>query len=52
MKRSFYLIFFVLVFTIAMPVFLAGKININDTKLLSQPAISKTHIAFDYTGDL
>ena len=52
MKRSFYLIFFVLVFTIAMPVFLAGKININDTKLLSQPAISKTHIAFGYAGDL
>ena len=26
--------------------------NINDTRLLAQPAISKTHIAFIYTGDL
>jgi tricorn protease len=27
-------------------------VDINDTKLLSQPAISKTHIAFVYAGDL
>jgi len=52
MKRRFCIIPFVLILTIAIPVFLAGKIDINDTKLLSQPAISKTHIAFVYAGDL
>ncbi|MEE9610228.1 MAG: hypothetical protein V3W19_03205, partial [Desulfatiglandales bacterium] len=52
MKERFYLIPFVLILTFAMPVFLAGGIDINDTKLLSQPAISKTHIAFAYAGDL
>jgi len=52
MKRRFCIIPFVLMLTIAIPVFLAGKIDINDTKLLSQPAISKTHIAFVYAGDL
>ena len=52
MKERLYLIPFVLILIIAMPVFLAGGIDINDTKLLSQPAISKTHIAFAYAGDL
>ncbi len=31
---------------------LAFAVDVNDTKLLSQPAISKTHIAFVYAGDL
>ncbi len=31
---------------------LVSGININDTKLLSQPAISDNHIAFVYAGDL
>src|ERR1700692_4554215 len=30
----------------------AQGVDINDTRLLSQPAISKTHIAFIYAGDL
>ncbi|MEE9500976.1 MAG: PDZ domain-containing protein, partial [Candidatus Aminicenantaceae bacterium] len=33
-------------------VFLSGGIDVKDTKLLSQPAISKTHIVFAYAGDL
>src|SRR4030095_15386100 len=34
--------------------FVAGAqgIDINDTRLLSQPAISKDHVAFIYAGDL
>ena len=34
------------------PVTLARAVDINDTRLLAQPAISKTHIAFIYAGDL
>ncbi|MBE3072161.1 MAG: PD40 domain-containing protein, partial [Acidobacteria bacterium] len=30
----------------------AGAVNVTDTRLLSQPAISKDHIAFVYAGDL
>jgi len=30
----------------------AQGVDINDTRMLSQPAISKTHIAFIYAGDL
>src|SRR3977135_872987 len=30
----------------------AQSIDINDTRLLAQPAISKTHLAFIYAGDL
>jgi len=30
----------------------AQGVDINDTRLLSQPAISKDHIAFIYAGDL
>jgi tricorn protease len=29
-----------------------GGVNLKDTRLLAQPAISKTHIAFIYAGDL
>ena len=52
MRKNFHLIPFVLVLTFVLPLFLAGRIDINDTKLLSQPAISKTHIVFAYAGDL
>jgi tricorn protease len=31
---------------------MARAVDINDTRLLAQPAISKTHIAFIYAGDL
>src|SRR3989442_9572981 len=30
----------------------AQGVDINDTRLLAQPAISKNHIAFIYSGDL
>jgi len=30
----------------------AGAVSVTDTRLLSQPAISKSHIAFVYAGDL
>jgi tricorn protease len=30
----------------------AGAVDVNDTRLLSQPAISKAHVAFVYAGDL
>src|SRR5262249_49765543 len=29
-----------------------GAVDVHDTRMLSQPAISKTHIAFIYAGDL
>ena len=31
---------------------LAQGVDINDTRLLQQPAINKSHIAFIYAGDL
>jgi tricorn protease len=52
MKKHLYLIPFLLILTISMPLFPAGGIDINDTRLLSQPAISKSHIGFVYAGDL
>jgi len=52
MKKRLYGLSFFLVLALALPGFLAGGIDINDTKLLSQPAISKDHIAFSYAGDL
>ena len=41
-----------LVATVILPVVLTGEIDTKDTKLLTQPAISKNHIAFVYSGDL
>ena len=52
MKEWFFSISLVFVLTIALRVSLAGEIDIKDTKLLSQPAISKNHVAFVYSGDL
>jgi len=52
MKKWIYSISLFLVLAVALSVSLAGQINIKDTKLLSQPAISKDHIAFVYSGDL
>ncbi len=52
MKKCLYALSILLVLTIAAPGLLASGIDINDTKLLSQPAISQTHIAFAYAGDL
>lgn len=52
MKRYLFLATLALMLAVTFPLFLAGEIDINDTKLLSQPAISKSHIAFAYAGDL
>lgn len=52
MKKYVYLISLVLAMLIALPLFLVSGIDIKDTKLLSEPAISKTHIAFVYARDL
>jgi len=52
MKKQFYFFSLVLTLFLAFSVNSAAGINIEDTKLLSHPAISKTHIAFLYAGDL
>ena len=41
-----------LVATVILPVVLTGEIDTKDTKLMSQPAICRNHIAFVYAGDL
>lgn len=46
-----YVVFAFLILTTA-SVAAAQGLNINDTRLLAQPAISKNHIAFIYAGDL
>lgn len=51
MKGSFYLSLFLIMILVGAPFSLMG-INTKDTMLLSQPAISKTHIAFVYANDL
>ncbi|UCH98634.1 MAG: PD40 domain-containing protein [Candidatus Aminicenantes bacterium] len=37
---------------ISIPLFPGTGIDITDTRLLEQPAVSKSHIAFTYSGDL
>jgi tricorn protease len=49
-KLSFFLIF-MLLFLVFIPGNLSG-INTNDTRMMSQPAISANHIAFIYAEDL
>lgn len=51
MKGRFYLRLFLIMVLVGAPFSLMG-INTKDTMLLSQPAISKTHIAFVYANDL
>ncbi|MCK4264568.1 MAG: PD40 domain-containing protein, partial [Candidatus Aminicenantes bacterium] len=52
MRKYFYSNLFILILIFILPVLMAGEIDIKDTKLLSQPAVSKTHTAFVYAGDL
>lgn len=52
MKKHAHSFIFLVVLILVVPVFLTAGIDIKDTKLLSQPAVSKTHIAFVYAGDL
>jgi len=51
MKKHLFIFFAILMFCFCQSMWAEG-ININDTKLLSQPAVSKDHIAFVYAGDL
>lgn len=52
MRRCFYFVVSVLVMTIGLPSILLAQIDNKDTKFLSQPAISKSKIAFVYSDDL
>ena len=51
MRKLFYPVFLALGLIIALPMMVKGEIDIQDTKFLSQPAISKNHIAFVYSND-
>ena len=52
MKKWFYSFSSVFLLIVTFTGSLTGEIDIKDTKLLSQPAISKKHIAFVYSGDI
>ena len=52
MRKCLHVLSFLLILAVALPGFLESGIDIKDTKLLSQPAISQTHIAFAYANDL
>ncbi len=52
MRKCLHVLSFLLILAVALPGFLESGIDIKDTKLLSQPAISQTHIAFVYANDL
>jgi tricorn protease len=51
LKRAHVLMIFVFLLMLVVPASGQG-VDINDTKMLSQPAISKTNVAFVYAGDL
>ncbi|MEP7346011.1 MAG: hypothetical protein ABI877_12120, partial [Gemmatimonadaceae bacterium] len=46
------LIAIVTALTVVLPTPLSAQPNVTDTRLLSQPALSATHVAFAYGGDL
>ena len=52
MKKTFLLILFTMLFVFVLSLSAVTGINTKDTRLLSQPAVSKDHIAFAYAGDL
>ena len=52
MRKSLHVLSFLLMLAVALPGVLESGVDIKDTKLLSQPAISQTHIAFAYANDL
>jgi tricorn protease len=51
MQKLNFTILLIFIFTV-FPLFVEGKIDINDTKFLSQPTICKNNLAFIYAGDL
>ncbi|MCI0494644.1 peptidase S41, partial [candidate division KSB1 bacterium] len=52
MKKFVYAIFVLFVVMFTVPRIVTGAVDIKDTKFLSQPVISRDHIAFVYAGDL
>ena len=52
MKKLTYFLWLVLVSGFLYPAISSAGVDIHDTKFLTQPAISKDHIAFVYAGDL
>jgi tricorn protease len=51
MKKSYVILISMFLLMVIIPVKLFG-INTNDTRMMSQPAISANHIAFIYAEDL
>jgi len=52
MRKWFCSLLLLLVFSMGFSVSLTGQVDIHDTKFLSQPAYSGSHVAFLYAGDL
>jgi tricorn protease len=52
MKKEFKSMVVIFFLVISFPLFPGTGIDIKDTRMLTQPAISKTHIALIYAGDL
>jgi tricorn protease len=52
LRRSICFVFIVVLVFLVQSFAVAEGVDINDTRLLAQPAISKSHIAFIYAGDL
>ncbi|HEY0346996.1 MAG TPA: PDZ domain-containing protein [Pyrinomonadaceae bacterium] len=52
LRRSICFVFIVALVFLVQSFAVAEGVDINDTRLLAQPAISKSHIAFIYAGDL
>ncbi|MCK4760763.1 MAG: PD40 domain-containing protein [Candidatus Aminicenantes bacterium] len=52
MNKRIFSVFFMLVLSFSLSLWAVTGINIKDTRLLSHPAVSKSHIAFVYANDL
>jgi tricorn protease len=52
MKKSFFPVAFLLLICLVLPLSSVAEVDTLDTRLLTQPAISQTHIAFVYANDL
>lgn len=52
MKKRFNITFFAVLFVFCLSLSAVTGINVKDTRLLSQPAVSKNHIVFSYAEDL
>ena len=52
MKKAYCLVIAVFFLVLSIPLFPGTGIDIKDTRMLKEPAISQNHIAFVYAGDL